>query len=65
MILVNNRPQEFENNLTINRLLERNRYTYIGIVVKIDGKVIEEEDYDKTIVYDEDNVKIIHICHGG
>ncbi len=65
MILVNNRPQEMENNLTITRLLVRNRFIYVGIVVKIDGKVIEEEDYDKTVVRDEDDIKIIHICHGG
>lgn len=65
MIKVNNRDQTFEENLTVTRLLERNRYTYVGIVVKVNNKVIEEEDYDSLLISDGDDVKVIHICHGG
>lgn len=65
MIMVNNRPQPHEAGLTVQRLLERNRFTYRGIIVKIGGKVVEEEDYAVTRIPDGEDVKVIHICHGG
>jgi thiamine biosynthesis protein ThiS len=65
MIQVNNRNQEFEEHLTVNRLLKRNRFTYVGIIVKINNRVIEDDEYDAFLISDNDDVKVIHICHGG
>ena len=64
MINVNNRPQEYDLNMTIQDLLEKNKFTYSGIFVKINGIIIEDNEFDK-VIQDGDDVKVIHICHGG
>lgn len=64
MINVNNRPQEYDLNMTIQDLLDKNKFTYSGIFVKINGVIIEEDEFDK-VIQDGDDVKVIHICHGG
>lgn len=64
MINVNNRPQEYDLNMTIQDLLDKNRFTYSGIFVKINGVIIEEDEFDR-VIQDGDDVKVIHICHGG
>lgn len=64
MINVNNRPQEYDLNMTIQDLLEKNKFTYSGIFVKINGVIIEDDNFDR-VIRDGDDVKVIHICHGG
>ena len=64
MINVNNRPQEYDLNMTIQDLLEKNKFTYSGIFVKINDIIIEDDEFDK-VIQDGDDVKVIHICHGG
>ncbi len=64
MINVNNRPQEYDLNMTIQDLLEKNKFTYSGIFVKLNGVIVEDDNFDR-VIQDGDDVKVIHICHGG
>ena len=66
MIRVNNRDEiEWEEGLTVSALLERFRYTFAHIIVKINGDVIPREEYPTCIIPDGADVWVIHLIAGG
>lgn len=65
MIKVNNKDQEHINEMTIEDLLKKNNYTFPGLVIRLNGKIIEDDERELTIIKDGDDIKVIHICHGG
>ncbi|WP_026478565.1 sulfur carrier protein ThiS [Alkaliphilus transvaalensis] len=65
MIKVNNRDSEWEEGLTITRLLEQKKYTFPKIIVSINEEIIPADQYDTTIINDGDDVKVIHLLAGG
>ena len=66
MILVNNRDEiEWEDGLTVSALLDRFRYTFPHIIVKIDGEVILREQYSTRTIPDGADVRVIHLIAGG
>jgi len=66
MILVNNRDKiEWQEGLTVSALLERLRYTFAHIIVKIDGQVVPREDYPTHLIPDGADVWVIHLIAGG
>lgn len=65
MIRVNNRDSEWEDGLTVERLLEIKNYVFPKIIVKINGKIIQKVDWPTTIINDGDDVQAIHVFAGG
>jgi sulfur carrier protein len=66
MIRVNNRDEiAWEEGLTVSSLLERFRYTFPHIIVKIDGKVISPVEYQARTIPDGADVQVIHLMAGG
>ena len=66
MIRVNNRDEiEWEEGLNVSDLLERFRYTFAHIIVKINGEVIPREEYPKRTIPDGAEVWVIHLIAGG
>ncbi|MFZ5966512.1 MAG: sulfur carrier protein ThiS [Bacillota bacterium] len=65
MIKVNSKDFEWEEGLTVQRLLEKKRYTYPKIIVKINGHLISKEEYHSTLINDGDDVQAIHLLAGG
>jgi len=66
MILVNDRDEvEWEEGLTVSGLLDRFRYTFPHIIVKIDGEVIPREQYPTRTIPDGADVRVIHLIAGG
>lgn len=66
MIRVNNRDEiEWEEGFTVSALLERFRYTFAHIIVKIDGNVVHREDYPTHTIPDGADVQVIHLIAGG
>lgn len=66
MIRVNDRDEiEWEDGLTVSDLLERFRYTFVHIVVKIDGEVVPREEYPTRTIPDGADVRVIHLIAGG
>ncbi|HUX77980.1 MAG TPA: sulfur carrier protein ThiS [Anaerolineae bacterium] len=66
MILVNNRDEvEWEKGLTVSALLERFRYTFPHIIVKVDGEVVPREEYPTRTIPDDADVWVIHLIAGG
>jgi sulfur carrier protein len=64
-IKVNTQEIEWIRGETIAQLLERMRYTFPLVVVKIDGQVIAKADYQSIKIPDDCIVEVIHLISGG
>jgi len=64
-IIVNGKTVEHINQETVTELLKRMHYTFPLIVVKIDGKLVKKEEFSKTIIPDNAEIKAIHLISGG
>jgi len=64
-ITVNNNTINWEENMTISRLLEVMNYTFRMLVIKVDGRLIKKDEYETTIVKPGADVKVIHLISGG
>ncbi|RLC50540.1 MAG: thiamine biosynthesis protein ThiS [Candidatus Cloacimonadota bacterium] len=64
-ILVNGREMEWEENLTIDEILKRNKFSFKMLVVKVNGKLIKKEEYKSFVVPPNADVKVIHLISGG
>ena len=66
MIRVNNRDEiAWEEGLTVYELLDRFRYTFPHIIVKIDGRVVPPVEYQTCTIPDKADVWVIHLIAGG
>jgi thiamine biosynthesis protein ThiS len=66
VIRVNNRDDvEWEDSLTVSALLDRFRYTFAHIIVKINGQVIPRDQYPTHTIPDDADVWVIHLIAGG
>ncbi|SCY10769.1 sulfur carrier protein ThiS [Alkaliphilus peptidifermentans] len=65
MIKVNSKDFEWEEGLTVQVLLDKKKYTFPKIFVTINGKHIDKEDFDTTLINDGDDVKVVHLLAGG
>ncbi|MBS0011183.1 MAG: sulfur carrier protein ThiS [Bacteroidales bacterium] len=65
-ITLNNRPEEFEKDeMTVSEMLEIKKFTFRMRIVKINGKLIKRDDYDKAVIRDGDDVKMLYLMSGG
>jgi len=65
MIKLNNRDFPWEKGMTVESLMNKKKFTYSRIIVKINNQHIEQEDYCKTAINDGDDVQMIHLLAGG
>ncbi len=65
MICVNQEEMEWEAGMTIQDVLDRRRYTFPMIVVKVDGELVPKEAYASYELRDGADVKVIHLISGG
>jgi len=64
-IQLNNRPYPYKDGATVGSLMIENNFDFAAIIVKINGDIIEEEDWSSAAVSAGDNVEIIHLFGGG
>jgi sulfur carrier protein len=65
-ITLNNTPEEFPGeSLTISGLLKARNFTFKMLVIKINGKLVQKDDYDHARVSDGDDVMVLHLISGG
>ena len=64
-IKLNNRPYPYVEGTTVGSLMTENNFNFAAIIVKINGVVIEEDNWLTAAVSAGDNVEIIHIFGGG
>lgn len=66
MVRVNNRDEiEWEEGMTVSRLLERMRYTFAHIIVTINGEVVPRSEYSTRVIPDGSDVRVVHLIAGG
>ena len=65
MLRVNNKDYPFSEGLTIKALMEEKGFVFHRIIVKHNGKVVEDSKLSEIILKDGDNVEAIHIFAGG
>ena len=64
-IQLNNRPYPYTDGATIGSLMTENNFDFAAIIVKINGAIIEEDNWLTAAVNANDNVEIIHLFGGG
>ncbi len=64
-IMVNNNKIDWQEELTIDKILKIMNYSFKMLVVKVDGKLIKKAEYKTLIIPENADVKIIHLISGG
>ncbi len=66
-IVLNNREKEIteKNELNVIELFEIMRFTFPNIVVKINGNLIQKQNYKTALIRNGDMVDAIHMISGG
>jgi thiamine biosynthesis protein ThiS len=65
-ITLNNEPMALDgDSVTVTRLLELKKYTFRLRIVKINGRIIDRDSYDREIIHDGDTVQVIYLMSGG
>ncbi len=66
MIRVNNRDEvAWEEGLTVARLLERFNYIHPHLVIRVNGVVVPDEEFESRLVPEDSEVWVIHLIAGG
>lgn len=65
MIKVNFEDTEWREGMTVETLLALKKYTYTKIIVKINGRLVEKDDYAAETINDGDDVRVVHLLAGG
>lgn len=65
-ITLNNRPETFDaDTLTIRQILTIKNFTFKMLVIKVNGQLIRQPEYESTFVKEGDEVMILHLISGG
>ena len=66
MIHVNDKFEvEWEEGMTVTRLLERLNFSYPLVIVSVDGVLVPRDEYAARQVPDGARVKVLHMMAGG
>ena len=65
MLVVNHSEYPFHNGMTVKTLMEEKGFVFHRIIVKLNGKVVEDADYAGTLLKDGDTLEAIHVFAGG
>jgi len=52
-------------SISVRELLTMMKFTFPLIIIKINGRLIKKEDYERVFVGDGDQVEAIHLISGG
>ena len=64
-IKVNGNEIPFVPNETVSQLLQRMKYIFPLLIVKIDGSLVKKKEYPDCVVRDNTTVDVIHLMSGG
>ena len=65
MLNVNNTEYPFREGMTVKTLMDEKNFVFHRIIVKVNGRLIEDTGYADTVLSDGDTVEAIHIFAGG
>jgi sulfur carrier protein len=52
-------------SISVRELLSMMKFTFPLIIVKINGRLVKKEDYERVFIGDGDAVEAIHLISGG
>ncbi len=65
-ITLNFAPETYEEpSLSIAELLKRKHWSFPLVIVKVNGELVEREDYAERMVGDGDDLEAFHLISGG
>ncbi len=65
-ITLNNEPMTIDGDtITVEKLLEIKKYSFRLRIVKINGRIIDRNNYAREIIHDGDTVQVIYLMSGG
>jgi sulfur carrier protein len=65
-IVLNNREEEFcRESMTVSEMLIFKKFSYRMRIIKINGNLIQKENYDSTVIHDGDDVQMLYLMSGG
>lgn len=65
-ITLNNEPLTIAgDSITVEKLLELKRYTFRLRIVRINGRLIDRDSYEREVIHDGDTVQVIYLMSGG
>lgn|GEM_PF-331368 len=64
-ITVNEQIIDWEENMTVDRILEIMKYTFKMIVVKVNNELVKKEHYKTRVIPESADVRVIHLVAGG
>jgi thiamine biosynthesis protein ThiS len=65
-ISLNNNPETLEGtSITVNQLLKLKNFTFKMLIIKINGSLIQKEEYGTATIQDGDDVTVMHLISGG
>lgn len=65
-ISLNNNPETIEGtSITVNQLLKLKNFTFKMLIIKINGRLIQKENYGTATIQDGDDVTVMHLISGG
>ena len=65
MLKVNNSDYPYRDGMTIKTVMEEKGFVFHRIIVKLNGRVVENANYADTLLKDGDDVHAIHVFAGG
>ena len=64
-ITLNGEIKELETEVTLDRLLELFSLSSQRVAIELNREVVRRQDWDTTIVRDEDSLEVVHFVGGG
>ncbi|HOZ01324.1 MAG TPA: sulfur carrier protein ThiS [Candidatus Syntrophosphaera sp.] len=64
-ITVNGQQLEWEEGMTVNRVLEKMNYSWRLLVIKVNGTLIKKEAWNESKVPPGAEVSVFHLLSGG
>ena len=64
-ITVNGHVIDWEENLTVRKVLREMNYVFKMLVIKVNGTLVKREKYDTFVIPKNAEVKVIHLISGG
>ena len=65
MIKINTEAFPWHPGMTVRVLLDEKMFTFRHIIVRLNGEFVPEDEYEKQLIQDGDDVLVLHLMAGG
>jgi len=65
-MVLNHRPYKgWREGITVQDVIRENKFTWPKLVVKVNKKLVWPEEYEQTVLMEEDDLEVMHLLGGG